>query len=408
MAALSPVILKTSFYLPNKTNQAKNIANLLYISNKPETIKEHDLDLDLEPERGSNLEDAEKHLQYAAERPGSHGVFDADNRTADLLQLKDELKNSDSIVYRMILSLREDEAQRINHYDRASFEETVKKSMPGIAEKMGIPESNLRWAAAFHEKEGHPHVQILAWETEPNRTVGRLSQQEMRDIKKEFVRNIYQKERERLYIEKNYLRDELRNGGRDAMLKARHDLKNEKIFVQKNIVRPGIGPNIEPEQEAELALKLERLVEIMPEHGRVALKYMPDDVKSEARGIADWILRQPGYQQSADRYCEIQKELASHYQKSSDKIDEAGQKAYEDIRDRVAQDVLRTAAVLQKSEQKHQMDVGVTARTALRAAWHSIEKERMKSEVQAQIAQRQYKKKVNQKQNMDKGERDER
>lgn len=390
MAALSPVIVKTSFYLPSKTNQAKNVANLLYISDKPETAREYD-ELDLEPERNmENINDAEKHLEYAASREGSHGVFDADNRTADLISIKDELKNSDSIVYRLIISLREDEAIRINHSDRVSFEETICKSMPAISEKIGITESNLRWAAAFHEKEGHPHAHILMWESNSERTVGRLSNDEMKEIRKVFTRNIYQKVREKLYIEKTYLRDVLRESGKEAMLQARQDLKAEEIFTQKDIgKREKIGPNIEPEQERVISKKLEHLADIMPSGGRIALKYMPDEVKDEARNVADWILTQPGYQQSVKRYCDIQKELASHYQKNPEKIKQVEEKAYQDIRDRVSQDVLKVAGKIKTIEIRPDRLLLANARAALKAVWNSIEKERSKAEAKALIVQRQ-------------------
>lgn len=399
--ALAPIIVKTSFYLPSKINNSKNVANLNYISNKPETVKEQIQEQD---------NSASIHLEYSATREGSHGVLTAENNIANIQELREELKNSESIVYRIIVSLREDEAIRIDHTKLENWQDTIRKSMPVIGEKMGITESNLKWAAAYHAKEGHPHAHILMWEKNPQRSIGKLSKGEMGKIKQEFTRNIYAQEREKMYLERNYLRDILRRSGRAEMLQARKDLQTERIFVQKDLGKQEkITPVLTQEQEQELAAKLQSLAQNMPKTGRMALRFMPEGVKEEAKNIADYILKQPQYKQSAERFCKIQKDLASHYTADPQKINDAGDKAYADIKERVAQDVLKVAGNINFTQKIKGQQNLASARSCFKAAWQSIEKERTKAEAQVKIINLKEDKKLERKkQNLEKGEERER
>lgn len=332
MAALSPFVMKLSFYLPSDKNQQKNIANVNYIATRPGTDRGV-----IEPER-----DQEIHSQYLHERPGSHGLFDQDGR-ADLDLIKDQLKNHDGIVWRGVVSLREDEAVRINHITRQDWEDTLQKSFSDIAEKLHIKESNFRWAAAYHQEAGHPHCHFLFWEENPERDIGRLSDGERRDLKKAFVKNIYAKERERLLIEKTFYRDEIRNGTRD-ILGLRQQLRSETEVIKEELGNtPGIPPRITPEQEEELNQKLQSLSETLPGYGRIALRYMPEEVKSEVRETADWLLTQPGFAQEVDKYLAAHYQISGIYTTQEQQLSQAREKAYNDLRDRISQDILRGA-----------------------------------------------------------------
>lgn len=130
----------------------------------------------------------------------------------------------------------------------------------------------------------------------------------------------------------------------------------------------------------------------MPGHGRIALAYMPAEAKTQAREIADWILRQPGFVQSTERYKELAKQIASHYTMKPEALEEAARKAYEDIRDRVAQEVLKGAAAINRLQQEEssreggdimRMEAGRIAHSVWKAAWRALERERTRAEAQA-------------------------
>lgn len=400
MAVLSPFFMNVHFLLPSSDNQYANVQNAIYIATRPGVDRG-----ELEPER-IEQEDLEIHTQYMAERPGSHGLFCQDG-VADLDAVKDILKDHQGIVWRGVVSLREDEAIRINHMTRQDWEEALQKTFPEIAEKLHMRETNFRWVAAYHQEAGHPHCHFLFWEETPEREIGRLSDGERKDMKKAFVRNIYSRERERLLIEKTFYRDEIRNGARD-ILGLRQEINRETEAVRTDLGdTPGLAPRITPEQEQELSQRLQAISEILPGHGRVALRYMPEGVKNEVRETADWLLRQPGFKQEVKKYLEAHTQITQIYTSREHQINPARDKAYYDLRDRISQDILRASTQIQQYDRhleqidnpqqydRQQADnadnpVPVQQSVSLsicnsvwRGIYQSLQRERTKSEYQA-------------------------
>lgn len=344
MATLSPFIFKARYSLPTAENKARNARYVLYLGTREGVVLN-------EPENTSL-----NHLKYIHERPRSHGLFDQ-NGTADLKKVQQEISCHEGIVWRMLISLREDEAERINHNSRAAFEASVKDALPHVAEKMGISETNLRWAAAFHDEPGHPHCHLMVWEQEPRRNRGELSAGERRDVKKVFVSRVYAKERERLFIEKNFLRDQIRQGSREEIERLLADVDRESLAVGAELGSiPRSAPRLKPDQAQELIKQVQALSEHMPGTGRIALKYMPPEVKEEVNAITDWILSQPGFQQQVAKYLQTHKELSDIYTHQEKQVNDALAAAYNDLRNRVSQEVLKAAASMQKIDREFVVD----------------------------------------------------
>ncbi|HBQ26671.1 MAG TPA: hypothetical protein DD791_09800 [Syntrophomonas sp.] len=357
MAPLAPFVFKLSFKLPEQVNQEKNIKHLDYIT-RPDAIDYGDL----EPENhiATPQAQAEEHgedpehviyAQYIHERPRSQGLFSRDG-PADFDATKDAISAHEGIVWRAVISLREDEAVRINHIDQSKWMESIQSSFPKIAEQLGIAESNLEWVAAYHPEPGHPHCHIMFWEKEPERTRGMFSEGERRDVRKTFINNIYAQERERLFVEKTFYRDEVRNGVRD-ILGLRQELDRQTEIVRAEIGgTPGIAPRITPEQKQELDQRLQSLAEILPGHGRVALGFMPEEVKTEVREIADWVLQQPGFIQEVEKYLEAHTQITSIYIFQEKQVNQARERAYNDLQDRLSQDILKAAVQHQRQAER--------------------------------------------------------
>jgi len=79
---------------------------------------------------------------------------------------------------------------------------------------------------------------------------------------------------------------------------------------------------------------------------------MPALVKDEARRIADNILNLPGLRAQKIRHEEIAGQLAMYHTRQGEDISQAKQKATNDLRDRVAQVVVRAAAEVRWSRGK--------------------------------------------------------
>ncbi len=371
----SPFVMKIAFYPPTAKNQARNSAHVQYIATRPGADKgELSIEDELEPDT------PEWHTKYMHERPGSHGLFTAEEEIPDLGEVQKELKNHNGIVWRMVLSLKEDDAVRLGYTTRESWEKVLRAALPEAAAKMGIPESNLRWAAAFHQTKGHPHVHVILWEKEPKRTRGVLSHGERKDIRKIFIREIYAKERLALTAEKSAVRDLIRDTARSDIVNVLRKVESARVKVRAlDGGKPGLPPTLDQTTREELLEKLKELSKIMPSHGRIAFAYMPEEVKEKAKEITDWLLKQPGFSQSVERYKDLAKELASHYTSNPEALEKVTEKAYEDIQKRVAQIVLKGAAALQKDPSK-------VINTVWRSAWRALERERLRAEAEASIA----------------------
>lgn len=381
----APFVMKVAFYQPSHKNQARNVAHIQYIATRPGADRgELNIvdDLEVDPDTPAG------HTKYMDERPGSHGLFGPESETPALKEVQRELKNHNGIVWRMVLSLKEEDAARLGYTAREAWEKALRASMPEAAAKMGIRESNLKWVAAFHQAQGHPHVHVVMWEKTPQRTRGVLSLGERKDLRRVFVREIYAEERLTLTTEKSAIRDLIRDTARKDILSVIREIKKASLEVRALAGQePGLSPTLLPKTREELLNQLKGLSSIMPNKGRIALAYMPPEVKEKAREISDWILKQPGFAKSVEGYKDLARQLAAYYTLRPETLDKAAEKAYEDIRDRIAQIILRGAAAIKAVVSKErELDTTKLTNYVWRSAWRALERERLRAEAQVFLA----------------------
>lgn len=344
----SPIIFKVKFYSPNiKADAAgSNAAHIKYIATRP-GVEIGDMSIDR-----NVMSTSEQYIKYADERPGSCGLFGNNDDEVSLMDVMEELKEHEGIVWRSIISLREDDAVRLQYDNREQWEMKLRTMVPDIAKTMGISESNLRWEAAFHVKKGHPHVHLVFWEKIPQRTLGVIKRKERREIKRMLAREIFAEERSLLNAQKTAIRDLIKNMAKEDLtqtVKLIKDLKSNELDVtQLDGQVNSIPPLLREHQFMELSKMITELSSIMPTKGRIVLSYMPSDVKDKVKDITDYILHQPEFTAQIDDYKIKARELAKHYTRDKNKLIEAENNAYNDIRDRISQVILKAASENQK------------------------------------------------------------
>lgn len=133
---------------------------------------------------------------------------------------------------------------------------------------------------------------------------------------------------------------------------------------------------------------------------------MPPDVKREARAVADHLMEQPAFKESLNRYMRSVEQITQLHTRNPEAISEAKEKAYNDLRDRVANVIVRGAAQInkdnQKQEYKQQRDyygqrasasvANSVAKGVWKGVWNAIEGVRMQSEAQSEMQKRQMQK----------------
>lgn len=328
--------------------------HLRYIATRPEADRGDAEafrvgDDDYEIERGG----AAWHVRYAAERPGSSGLFGPDG-TLDWREVAQTLERHELPAWRVILSMREADAAGWGMIGRKAWAAAIEAAMPDVAKAMRLDPDRVRWAAAYHAKPGQPHAHLVIWE-DPHRGArcqGFLKRDEFRGVKRAFMRELVRDERNRLAAEKAAIRDVVLELAGDDLRRAAAIVREIRTTARLEVQAsdggpPGVPPILREGSEAEVALRLEALAALMPGRGRVAYQFMPPKVKAAADEIADWLLRQPGFYDQSARYQELSRALAQHYSGEQKRQDEAARNAYDDLRLRVAQRVLRAAAALE-------------------------------------------------------------
>lgn len=357
---MSKVIFKMTFKHPNRTDtKTKNVSHIGYISNRPgvdKTVTEADLKKELEKGTGDLASSDENYVQYIDERPRSHGLFGPDG-LEDPTEIQEEIGEVESFVWRGIISLKEDDAKELGYLDKDKWQDMLRARVPEMAEKMGIRPSNLRWVAAVHMEKGHPHSHVVFWEKEPERTIGIVKPRALDDIRKMYTDEIFEDQRLELLNEKNAMRDLIKDFANDDISKISKMIKDvykagkeiSETLGTEGMEKPvGIAPKLYTDEEVELIAKIKELGESLPGRGRIALKFMPTEVKEQVREIADYLLKQPGIVASVEKNLRATEELTKMYTGKEEDILKARENAYNDIRDRVSQTILKGAAESQR------------------------------------------------------------
>lgn len=249
--------------------------------------------------------------------------------------------------WRWVVSLRGDDAKRLGFDSANTWHRVAYEIAPRLAAVIGMPPGSLRWVAAAHDPDPrlggwkHPHIHLALWCNDPTfRRPHKLTRDEIRGARRAIVQAIHGPERIRLSRQRTALREAIRRSGAQTIRSA--------LAVARTL--RGRLPAA-PDLERHLRSRLEALAGVMPSRGRAALAYMPPEVKREARAIADWLLSEPPLAERVAQYRATAREQAALYTEDCKKLDAAEARAYGDLRDRVAQSVVRAAARLRPERQ---------------------------------------------------------
>ncbi|WP_295219782.1 MobP3 family relaxase, partial [Ruminococcus sp.] len=120
-------------------------------------------------------------------------------------------------------------------YDNlTAWRDLVIRQIPNIAKHQKIDLANLRWYAAFHDKETNPHVHIIIYST--NEREGFLTNHGIEKIRSGFANDIYQDELHHLYQQQTDLRNLLKKELAELMQKLASDISSS-AFSDAELLR---------------------------------------------------------------------------------------------------------------------------------------------------------------------------
>lgn len=308
-----PKIIVTSRYL--KKGSKKNLKNYVkYIATREGAVPP--------------VNERENYVGYLANRPGAvkfntHGLFSQTNEPINLEKVAKEIADHGGNVWTHVVSLRRDDAQKMGYDNLKAWRELVIRQIPSIAKNQKIDLKNLRWYAAFHDKETNPHVHIIVYSQ--NEREGFLTNHGIEKIRSGFANDIYSDELHHIYEQQTDLRNLLKKESEQLMKKLA-----EKIYQNKNF-------------NVELIDLVEKLhTQLVESKGKKVYGYLKSDVKKTVDEIFLRLADNDSIKKMYELWCEMEQQKHDVY--SSAKIafpTLAGNKEFRSVKNMIVQTVLQ-------------------------------------------------------------------
>lgn len=285
------------------------------------------------------------YFQYINERPGSSGWFgNIDMDTSDVQSEIYQQSKKQNVIYRGILSLHPQDASELGFYEKKKWHALLDKTMPDIANQFNIPIERLRWVAAFHVEENHPHVHYMFYDSEPEKKVNSSfihvsKQNKCRGI---FSAEVFYEERQEIVKTKTAERDLMIKYGKNIMEEITTELNQQNTMELKSM-----PSKVSTDEVNSLIPHIKKLVASLPSSGSIKFAYMPPEVKKQVNDIVDMILQRPDIKAEYESFINNTRRIYELYSKNyTEKW--IVQNANKDLRTRLGNMVLKTAKQLRK------------------------------------------------------------
>lgn len=198
---------------------------------------------------------------YINERKGSNGLFSDEGVVINLSQIEETINNHSGNLWGLIFSLKREDAERLGYNSAVQWMNLLRSHRNDIAREMHIAPGNLRWYAAYHNSETHPHVHMLVWSEKPQEP--HLSTVGIHNIKQTIAKDIFRQDLISVYKEQTQARDDIKLAFSSRMAEIIDEISDGTI-----------------KYDSEIVLKLQFLSEKLSEHkGKKVYGYLDKDTK---------------------------------------------------------------------------------------------------------------------------------
>lgn len=282
-----PKIIVTSRYI--KANAHKRFGNFVkYIATREGVEKPMQ-----KQENKRNL-DREIFINYLDSRPNSHGLFSETDAPIVLDKVAKKVANHPGALWTHVVSLKRDDAERMGYTDLEHWRDLVRRHIADIAAAQRIAIENIRWYAAFHNKETNPHVHIVVYSADGKQ--GYLTKNGIEKIRSAFANDIYKDELQNLYLQQTVVRDTLRSEAESAM---------------KNLLSELQSGSYENPQLEQLILKLQS--QLRNSKGKKVYGYLQPNVKKTVDRIVAELAKNPVLKKMYDEWCALEQQKYETY-----------------------------------------------------------------------------------------------
>ena len=198
---------------------------------------------------------------YINERRGSNGLFSDEGIVINLAQIEETINNHAGNVWGLIFSLKRADAERFGYNSAEQWMNLLRSHRNDIAKEMHIAPGDLRWYAAYHNNETHPHVHMLVWSERAHEPY--LSKVGIQNIKRTVANDIFKRDLIPIYKKQTQARDSIKASFRSRIDKLMSEIGNMSI-----------------DYNSEIALKFQMLSQRISKHkGKKIYGYLDKETK---------------------------------------------------------------------------------------------------------------------------------
>ena len=235
-------------------------------------------------------------VKYYAERPGvekfgAHGLFSQTDDKIDLDALAEKVSSHKGIIWTHIISLRREDAERLRYNNASQWRDLIRSNVAEIADAHNIDLSNLRWYAAFHDKDHHPHVHLMVFANDAKQ--GWITKSNIDKMRSLFGNEIFRGEQYRLFEMQTQYRERVKNRFKELI-----------DHYEQNEFNPTPELNV-------LFLKLAKQLKTVK--GKKVYGYLPKEVKQTVDEIVSVLAKDKNIAELYKKWNEINREKLSLY-----------------------------------------------------------------------------------------------
>lgn len=291
-------------------------------------------------------------VKYYAERPGvekfgAHGLFSQTDDKIDLDALAEEVSSHKGIIWTHIISLRREDAERLRYNNASRWRDLIRSNVAEIADAHNIDLSNLRWYAAFHDKDHHPHMHLMVFANDAKQ--GWITKSNIDKLRGLFGNEIFRGEQYRLFEMQTQYRERVKNRFKELI-----------DHYEQNSFDPAPELNV-------LFLKLAEQLKTVK--GKKVYGYLPKEVKQTVDEIVSVLAKDKNIAELYKKWNEINREkLSLYHEKETPDIPLEDNKEFRSIKNVI----IRSAVEFGQSQTMQNQNMGFVFAGIVKAILRAI------------------------------------
>ena len=240
----------------------------------------------------------ENYIGYIAMRPrvvksGAHGLFSYSDEPIKLSKVAKEVGNHDGVVWTTVISLKREDAEKLGYDNLPAWKTLLRAKSQDLANAMGVPVTDMKWYAAFHNESGHPHVHLVSYSTgkEPY-----MTRQGLEKLKAAYAHEIFKNDLYEIYEKQTEYRAELRIESKEKIAEIIRRINGKKY------------------ENKTLEFMLKTLAEKLQKYnGKKVYGYLPKGIKNLVNGVIDELMRDSDLQKLYELWYEQRENVLKTY-----------------------------------------------------------------------------------------------